>query len=96
MNTAVAPMQYLDKAMSRLHDLGLLPEKQGEEAPIIALLNQISDLDEERVVAITRTLSAVRTSSTKDARASGQSNQPTKRKCSTRARMSWNRVSFSG
>jgi hypothetical protein len=50
-------MQYLDKAMSRLHDLGLLPEKQGEEAPIIALLNQISDLDEERVVAITRTLS---------------------------------------
>ena len=57
MNTAVAPMQYLDKAMSRLHDLGLLPEKQGEEAPIIALLNQISDLDEERVVAITRTLS---------------------------------------
>jgi len=57
MNTAVAPMQYLDKAMSSLHDLGLLPEKQGEEAPIIALLNQISDLDEERVVAITRTLS---------------------------------------
>jgi hypothetical protein len=57
MNTAVAPMQYLDKAMGRLHDLGLLPEKQGEEAPIIALLNQISDLDEERVVAITRTLS---------------------------------------
>jgi hypothetical protein len=50
-------MQYLDKAMSRLHDLGLLPEKQGEEAPIIALLNQISGLDEERVVAITRTLS---------------------------------------
>jgi len=57
MNTAVAPMQYLDKAMSSLHDLGLLPEKQGEEAPIIALLDQISDLDEERVVAITRTLS---------------------------------------
>jgi hypothetical protein len=57
MNTAVAPMQYLDKAMGRLHDLGLLPEKQGEDAPIIALLNQISDLDEERVVAITRTLS---------------------------------------
>jgi hypothetical protein len=50
-------MQYLDKAMSSLHDLGLLPEKQGEEAPIIALLDQISDLDEERVVAITRTLS---------------------------------------
>jgi hypothetical protein len=50
-------MQYLDKAMSGLHDLGLLPEEGGEEAPIIALLNQIADLDEERVVAITRTLS---------------------------------------
>ena len=57
MNTAVSPMQYLDKAMSGLHDLGLLPEEGGEEAPIIALLNQIADLDEERVVAITRTLS---------------------------------------
>ena len=57
MNTVVSPMQYLDKAMSGLHDLGLLPEEGGEEAPIIALLNQIADLDEERVVAITRTLS---------------------------------------
>jgi hypothetical protein len=43
--------------MNSLHDLGLLPKEKGEEAPIIALLNQISDLDEERVVAITRTLS---------------------------------------
>jgi len=57
MNTAVSPIQYLDKAMNSLHDLGLLPEEGGEEAPIIALLNQIADLDEERVVAITRTLS---------------------------------------
>jgi hypothetical protein len=57
MNTAVAPIQYLDKAMNSLHDLGLLPEEGGEEAPIIALLNQIVDLDEERVVTITRTLS---------------------------------------
>ena len=57
MNTAVSPMQYLDKAMNGLHDLGLLPQQGGEEAPIIALLKQISDLDEERVVAITRTLS---------------------------------------
>jgi hypothetical protein len=57
MNTAVAPIQYLDKAMNSLHDLGLLPQEKGEEAPIIALLNQIADLDEERVVAITRTLS---------------------------------------
>ena len=57
MNTAVSPIQYLDKALNGLHDLGLLPEQGGEEAPIIALLNQIADLDEERVVAITRTLS---------------------------------------
>jgi hypothetical protein len=57
MNTAVSPMKYLDKAMNSLDDLGLLPREKAEEAPIIALLNQISDLDEERVVAITRTLS---------------------------------------
>jgi hypothetical protein len=49
-------MQYLDKAMNGLHDLGLLPEAKVQEAPIVALLNQISDLDEERVVAISRTL----------------------------------------
>jgi hypothetical protein len=49
-------MQYLEKAMNGLHDLGLLPESKTEEAPITALLNQISDLDEERVVAISRTL----------------------------------------
>ena len=57
MNTAVSPIQYLDKAMNSLHDLGLLPEQGSEEAPIIVLLKQIADLDEERVVAITRTLS---------------------------------------
>jgi len=52
----MSPMQYLDKAMNSLHDLGLLPEGETQEAPIIALLNQISDLDQERVVAISRTL----------------------------------------
>ena len=49
------PLQYLDRAMNGLRDLGLVPE-QTEEAPIVALLNQISDLDEEKVVAIARTL----------------------------------------
>jgi hypothetical protein len=53
MNT---PMKLLDKAMTQLRDLGLVPEKN-DEAPIIALLNRISDLDEARVVAIARTLS---------------------------------------
>lgn len=50
-----SPLQYLDKAMARLRDLGLVPDKT-DDAPIIALLNQISDLDEARVVAIARTL----------------------------------------
>ena len=56
MSSLASPMQYLDKAMNGLHDLGLLPDAKGQEAPIVALLNQISDLDEERVVAISRTL----------------------------------------
>jgi len=49
------PIQYLDKAMLRLRDLGLVPEKT-EEAPIVALLNRVSDLDADKVVAIARTL----------------------------------------
>ncbi|MCU7932143.1 MAG: cell surface protein [Candidatus Thiodiazotropha sp. (ex Codakia rugifera)] len=57
MNTTSTPMKYLDKAMNRLHDLGLLPtDEDTQEQPIIALLNQISDLDEGRVTAIARTL----------------------------------------
>ncbi len=58
--TAIAqatPIRYLDKAIDGLHDLGLIPEndRRGVE-PIIALLNQISSLDEGRVTAIARTL----------------------------------------
>ncbi len=57
MNTANTPMQYLDKAMGTIRDLGLMPDKPGsEDAPIVALLNQIADLDEARVIAIARTL----------------------------------------
>jgi hypothetical protein len=51
-----SPMQYLDKAMGALRNMGLLPSKT-EEAPITHLLEQISDLDQERIVVITRTLS---------------------------------------
>ncbi|WP_295383937.1 cell surface protein [uncultured Thiodictyon sp.] len=58
--TAVAratPMQYLDKAMNGLHDLGLVPAEGAKQVdPIIALLNQISELDAARVTAIARTL----------------------------------------
>ena len=52
------PMQYLDKAMGAVRELGLMPDKSdAQEEPIIALLNQITELDEEKVIAITRTLS---------------------------------------
>ncbi len=52
------PMQYLDKAMNGLHDLGLVPDDaKTHEDPIVALLNQITALDEGRVAAIARTLS---------------------------------------
>jgi len=53
MNT---PMKFLDKALNQLRDLGLVPDKT-EEAPIVSLLNRISNLDEDRVIAIARTLS---------------------------------------
>ena len=48
-------LQYLDRAMGELRALGFAAE-DNEPAPIIALLNQISDLDEMRVAAIARTL----------------------------------------
>lgn len=49
------PLQYLDKALNGLRDLNLVPEKT-DDAPIIALIDQISDLDEEKTLAIARTL----------------------------------------
>lgn len=53
--TTMQPMQYLDKAMGALRDLGLIPEKR-TEAPMTALLDQIAALDQDRVVLIARTL----------------------------------------
>ncbi len=53
---ASLPLKYLDKAVNGLRDLGLLPAKPNE-APIVALINQISGLDEEKALAIARTLS---------------------------------------
>ncbi|MEW4490161.1 cell surface protein [Thalassoglobus sp. JC818] len=49
-------LKYLDRAMGQLRDLGLVSDQKSEEAPIVALLNQISDLDEEKVAAIAHTL----------------------------------------
>lgn len=47
---------YLDKALSQIRDLGLMPEKV-DEAPVVALLEKLTHLDEGKVVAIARTLS---------------------------------------
>ena len=51
-----SPMQYLDKATSALRDLGIVPPK-AEDAPINALLEQISDLEPDKIAVIARTLS---------------------------------------
>ena len=51
-----SPMKQLDKAVNALRDLGLMPEKP-DESPVVALINQISDLDENNAIAIARTLS---------------------------------------
>ncbi len=49
-------MQYLDKAMGALDELGLMPANQ-EEAPVVALIGRIQELDQEKVTLIARTLS---------------------------------------
>ncbi|MEM1396775.1 MAG: cell surface protein [Pseudomonadota bacterium] len=53
--TRMSALQYLDRAMGELKAMGFEPQP-GEPAPIIALLKQISALDEDRVAAIARTL----------------------------------------
>jgi hypothetical protein len=54
--TSGSALQYLDKAVTAIRDMGIWPEQQGE-APITGLLSQITELDETRVVLIGRTLS---------------------------------------
>jgi hypothetical protein len=57
MSQSATPLQYLDKAMDTIRDLGLMPDAANtQDDPMVALLNQISDMDEERIIAITRTL----------------------------------------
>ena len=56
-NIVSTPLRYLDKALNGLRDLGLMPAKP-DEMPVIALINRISDLDEEKTIAIARTLSS--------------------------------------
>jgi hypothetical protein len=50
-----SPLQYLDKATSALRELGIIPP-QAMDAPINGLLEKITDLDQERIVIIARTL----------------------------------------
>lgn len=47
---------YLDKALAQVRDLGLMPESV-DEAPVVSLLQKLTDIDEAKVVAIARTLS---------------------------------------
>ena len=49
------PMQYLDRATQSLRAIGIVPP-QAVEAPIAGLLEKISDLDQDRIVMIARTL----------------------------------------
>ena len=49
------PLQYLDKAMGALRDLGLAPPAT-QDAPIVGLLEKISDLSPDKIAVITRTL----------------------------------------
>jgi hypothetical protein len=58
MNTiTVQPLKQLDKALSGLRQIGLLPaDTKSEEAPVVALIDKIAHLDQDKAVAIARTL----------------------------------------
>jgi hypothetical protein len=45
-------MQYLDRAAGLLRDVGIISEPDSSEAPIIPLLDEITALDHDKVVAI--------------------------------------------
>ena len=53
--TPKTALQYLDRAMASLRDLGLMPATT-EEAPITALLEKLSSLNPDKVAIISRTL----------------------------------------
>ena len=53
---APTTFHYLDKALAQIRDLGLMPEKV-DEAPVVSLLQKLTDIDESKVVSIARTLS---------------------------------------
>lgn len=47
--------KYLDKAIGQIRELGLMPD-QTVEAPVVSLLEQLTEVDEDKVIAIARTL----------------------------------------
>jgi hypothetical protein len=51
-----SPLQYLDRASATLREMGLMPDKPADPAPINALLERISDLDKDKIALIARTL----------------------------------------
>ncbi|MEZ5818572.1 MAG: cell surface protein [Hyphomicrobiaceae bacterium] len=53
-------LQYLDKALAQVRDMGLKTESSGQD-PIVALLEQIVDLDKDKVTIIARTLAEAST-----------------------------------
>lgn len=53
--SATSALQYLDRAMASLRDMGLLPSSS-EQAPIAALLERITDLAPDKIAVISRTL----------------------------------------
>jgi hypothetical protein len=53
----VQPLKQLDKALSGLRRIGLLPaDSKSEEAPVVALIDKITHLDPDKTLAIARTL----------------------------------------
>ena len=46
---------YLDKALDKVRDLGLMPEKV-DEAPVVALVQRLADIDQDKALIIARTL----------------------------------------
>jgi len=54
----VAPLRTLEKAVGQLRELGLMPEAEAnsQEAPVVSLIQQIAEFDEDKAIAIARTL----------------------------------------
>ncbi len=53
--TLKTPLQYLDQAMAKLRDLGLVTDAPAE-APIVGLMEKIADIEPDKIAIITRTL----------------------------------------